>query len=124
MSKYRIKLNGKEYELEVEAMDGSVPAPKSPATKAVATPAPSAASASKASAAPASKGAVISPMPGTILKVNKAQGDTIKAGESVVVLEAMKMENDITAPADGVIKSLNVSQGQTVSKGDVLFEVE
>ena len=121
MGKYNIKLIGKEYEMEVELVDGSAPVAKAPAAKAVAAPAPA-----KKAAAPvaAAEGAVISPMPGTILKVNVKVGDAVKAGDSVVILEAMKMENDITAPKDGVVKALYVEAGQTVAKDDALFEVE
>lgn len=120
MSKYRIKLNGKEYEMEVELVDGSAPVAKAHAAKPVAAPAP----AKKAAPVAAAEGAVISPMPGTILKVNVKVGDAVKAGDSVVILEAMKMENDITAPKDGVVKALYVEAGQTVAKDDALFEVE
>ena len=63
-------------------------------------------------------------MPGTILKVLKAEGDAVKAGEVVLVLEAMKMENEITAPDDGTIASLSLAAGNTVAGGDLLFEVK
>ncbi len=118
MSKYRINMNGKEYEMDVELVDGSAPAVKAPV---VSKPA---ATKEVPAAAPSSEGSVISPMPGTILKVNVKEGDTVKAGDSVVILEAMKMENDITAPKDGVVKALSVTAGQAVAKGDALFEVE
>ena len=120
MSKYKITINGKEYEMDVELMDGSVPSVKAPVQAS--KPAPAAAP--KAAPVNAPAGATVSPMPGTILKVNVKEGDTVKAGDSVVILEAMKMENDITAPKDGVIKSLFVSEKQAVAKGDALFEVE
>ena len=125
MSKYKITLNGKTYEMEVEAIDGSMPvaAPKAtpaPVAAPKAAPAPAAAPVASSSAA----GAVNSPMPGTILKVNKNVGDTVAAGEAVVVLEAMKMENDIPAGKAGVIKSIAVAQGQAVAAGEFLFEVE
>lgn len=125
MSKYKITLNGKSYELDVELMDGSAPVAVKEAPKAAAPAASSAAPAPKA-AAPSQGGAgsVTAPMPGTILRVNKNVGDTVVAGESVVVLEAMKMENDINAPKAGKIKSLAVSKGQTVAAGEFLFEVE
>ena len=131
MSKYKITLNGKSYEIEVEALKegeakataSSAKAPVSAAPSAKAAPA---APAAKASAAPVSGGAgsVSAPMPGTILRVNKAAGDAVKAGEAVVVLEAMKMENDISSPKDGVIKAIAVNKGDTVASGQFLFEVE
>ena len=128
MSKYKITLNGKSYEIEVEALkEGEAKAAASSAKAPVsaAPAAPSAAPAPKASA-PVSGGAgsVNAPMPGTILRVNKNVGDTVNAGEAVVVLEAMKMENDINSPKAGVIKSLAVAKGDTVASGQFLFEVE
>lgn len=130
MSKYRITLNGKTYEMDVEAIDGSA-ATKAPASsrqsvKAAPAPAPAASSApAKAPVASSSAaGAVNSPMPGTILKVNKNVGDTVNAGEAVVVLEAMKMENDIGSPKTGTVKSIAVAKGDAVAAGQFLFEVE
>lgn len=118
MSKYKITINGKEYEMDVELMDGSAPAVKAPVqAKPVSAPA-------APKAAPVAAAGTVSPMPGTILKVNVKEGDTVKAGDSVVILEAMKMENDITAPKDGVVKKLFVNEKQTVAKGEALFEVE
>ena len=64
------------------------------------------------------------PMPGMILKINKNTGDEIKKGESVLILEAMKMENDLKSPATGSIKKLYVSEGNAVEKGDKLFSIE
>lgn len=119
MSKYKITINGKEYEMDVELMDGSAPAVKAP-VQAKPVSAPAAPKAAPVAAA----GATVSPMPGTILKVNVKEGDSVKAGDSVVILEAMKMENDITAPKDGVVKKLFVNEKQTVAKGEALFEVE
>ena len=127
MSKYKITLNGKAYEIEVEALsEGAASAAKAPVAAPVAKAAPAAAPAPKASAAPAVGGAgsVNAPMPGTILRVNKNVGDTVNAGEAVVVLEAMKMENDINSPKAGVVKALFVNKGDTVASGQVLFEVE
>ena len=127
MSKYKITLNGKAYEIEVEEMsEAEAKAASSAKAPVSAAPAaPSAAPAPKASA-PVSGGAgsVNAPMPGTILRVNKNVGDTVNAGEAVVVLEAMKMENDISSPKAGVIKSLAVAKGDTVASGQFLFEVE
>ncbi len=120
MSKYKITLNGKAYELEVELMDGSAPVAAAPK----AAPAPVASAPKTAAPVAGGAGCVNAPMPGTILRVNKNVGDSVAAGESVVVLEAMKMENDINAPKAGKIKSLSVAQGQTVAAGEFLFEVE
>ena len=125
MSKYRITLDGKTYEMEIELMDGSVPAaaPKA-AAPAVAVPAPAAPAAAAPAAPAVSAGsAVVSPMPGTILRVNVSLGDTVKKDQPVLVLEAMKMENEIVAPKDGAVTALHVSQGDAVQGGAPLFEI-
>ncbi len=129
MSNYKITLNGKTYEIEVEEMSASeakTASEKAPVSAPAAKAAPVAAPAAKAPAAPVSGGAgsVNAPMPGTILRVNKNVGDSVNAGEAVVVLEAMKMENDISSPKAGVVKALFVNKGDTVASGQVLFEVE
>ena len=128
MSKYRITLDGKTYEMDVELIgsNGAVQQPVKTEVKA----APKASVTVASSAKPAAKqaepgsGTVLAPMPGTILKVLKSDGDQVKAGEVVLVLEAMKMENEILAPIDGTVASLNLSAGGTVAGGDVLFEVK
>ena len=128
MSKYRITVEGKTYEMDVELIgaNGAVVAP-APVAKAAApvVAAPKAAPA-PAAAKPAEvgSGSVTAPMPGTILKVLKATGDAVKAGEVVLILEAMKMEIEITAPASGTIGSLNLTEGSTVAGGDLLFDVK
>ena len=124
MSKYRITVDGKTYEMDVELI-GANGAAVQPVAKAAA-PVVSAPAAPAPAAKPvaASTGAVTAPMPGTILKVLKASGDAVKAGDVVLILEAMKMENEITAPSDGVIGSLSLAQGSTVAGGDLLFEVK
>ena len=129
MSKYRITLEGKTYEMDVELIgaNGACVQPVKAAQAPAAAPkaAPVVSSAPQASKpAEAGTGAVAAPMPGTILKVLKADGDQVKAGDVVLVLEAMKMENEITAPSDGTIASLSLSEGSTVAGGDLLFEVK
>lgn len=120
MKKYNIKVNGVSYEVEVEEVGGNTAAASNVTPKAaVAAPtAPQAAPSTAASSAGASS--ITSPMPGTIVKVNVKPGDSIKKGDVLIVLEAMKMENDITAPADCTISSVNVNQGASVSTGDIL----
>jgi glutaconyl-CoA decarboxylase len=127
--KYELKLNGRTYEVEVELAEPMMmqefqsyaPAPAAPAAPVVEA-APSAAPA----AAPAVTGAgekVDSPMPGTILKVNVAAGQTIKEGDLLVVLEAMKMENEIFAPKGGTVSQVLVEKGASVNTGDVLVVI-
>ncbi len=130
MKKYNITVNGNTYEVFVEEADGVVAAPAPVAFSApVATPVVAPAAAPKAApapaapkAAPAASGAckVTSPMPGTILDVKVSVGQSVKKGDVICVLEAMKMENDIPAPQDGVIASINVQKGASVNAGDVL----
>ena len=126
MSKYRITVEGKTYEMDVELI-GANGAAVQPVAK-VAAPVVSAPKAAPApvAAKPAEvgSGSVVAPMPGTILKVLKSTGDAVKAGEVVLILEAMKMENEITAPVDGTIGSLNLTEGSTVAGGDLLFDVK
>lgn len=132
--KYVVTLNGKKYDVEVnesEAVITSVSnaAPVAPVAP-VAPAAPVAAPAPAASTAPGSPAAVVgtavsgtqitSPMPGTILKLNVAEGQAVKAGDVVLILEAMKMENEIVAPCDGTIKQLLVSKGSTVDTDQIL----
>ena len=126
--KYKVTLNGRTYEVEVEAgqamllSEYEAIAPTPAAAAPAAAPAPSAAPAAPAApaAAPAVTGAgepVNAPMPGTILKVNVASCDKVKAGTVLVVLEAMKMENEILAPKDGTVTQVLVSRGASVDTG-------
>ena len=120
--KYRITLDGKTYEMEVERIDGVVPA--APVAAAPATPAPAVAPAAKPAAqTTATTGAVTSPMPGTVLRLMALEGESVKKGQPILVLEAMKMENEISASSDGVLKKLYVQQGETVQGGAPLFEI-
>lgn len=114
MKKYNITVNGTTYEVEVEEVGevASVPAPAAAAP--VSAPAP------KKAAAPAGATPVTSPMPGTILEVKCAPGKAVKRGETLFILEAMKMENEIPAPADGVVASVDVQKGASVASGAVI----
>ena len=122
MKKYNITVNGTVYEVIVEEADGATAA-QAPVYTAPAAPV-AAAAAPKAAApkAPAAQGGtpVNAPMPGTILDVKVSAGQSVKKGDVICVLEAMKMENDIPAPQDGVIASINVQKGASVNAGDVL----
>ncbi len=118
MKKYTITVNGTAYEVEVEEAGVVASAPKAAAPKAAPAPAP----APKA-AAPVAAGAttVSAPMPGKVLSVNCKVGDAVKAGDVLMILEAMKMQNEIMAPADGTVSDVRVSANQTVSTGDVMI---
>ena len=122
--KYKITLNGRTYEVEVEAGKAMLLdeyeaiAPAAPAAAAPVAAAPAAAP--SAPAAPVVTGAgepVTAPMPGTILKVNVTNGQAVKAGTVLCVLEAMKMENEIMAPKDGTVTQVVVSKGSSVDTG-------
>ena len=120
MKKYNITVNGTTYEVIVEEVDGS--ASHAPVYSAPVTPI-SAPAAPKVSAAANVGGAnkVVAPMPGTILKINVTVGQAVKSGDSLCVLEAMKMENDIPAPQDGTVASIEITKGSSVQSGDVLI---
>ena len=112
MKKYNVTVNGTAYEITLEVVD---------AADVKATPAaPAAAPAPAPVAAPAGGETVTSPMPGTILNVNVQFGATVKKGDVLMILEAMKMENEIMAPCDGTIASVNVQKGSSVETGAVL----
>ena len=130
MRKFIVNVNGNSYEVDVEEVGGaSYTAPIVSAP--VATPAPVVQEAPKAAPAAASTPAqapvganvVSAPMPGTIVSVKVNVGDTVKQGDVLCVLEAMKMENEIMAPADGKVVAVNTSQGATVNTGDALVSL-
>ena len=123
MKKYTITVNGTAYEVEVEEAGVVASAPKA-APKAAPAPAPKAAPAPAPKvAAPVAAGAttVSAPMPGKVLSVNVKAGDAVKSGDVLLILEAMKMQNEIMAPADGTVSDVRVSAGQTVATGDVMI---
>ena len=125
---YKVTLNGKVYEVEVEKgeamikaeFDAAVPsaAPAAPASQPAAAPAAPVAAAPSGSAS-----AVVAPMPGNINAVKVATGQAVKKGDVLIILEAMKMENEIVAPKDGKIGQVFVQKGATVSTGAPLVEV-
>lgn len=119
MKNLKITVNGVAYDVQVEEVGGSASAPVSVAPAAPAAPAPKAAPA----AAPTSGEPLKCPMPGTIISVNVSVGQQVKLGDVVVVLEAMKMENEIKAPKDGTITSVNVNKGDAVESGTLLVTI-
>ena len=106
MKKYRVNVNGTVYEVELEDISGSAVA------------------AAPVAAAPAGGEQVVAPMPGNILAVNVKDGDSVKAGQVLMVLEAMKMENEIMCPCDGKVASVSVSKGASVESGALLCVIQ
>ena len=117
MRNFLVNVNGTQYEVAVEEIDGKA----APAVKPVQAAAPVAA---PAPAAVAGANKVSAPMPGTILGVNVKEGEAVKAGQTIFVLEAMKMESDIVAPVDGTVRGIAVAKGASVSAGDVLCSIQ
>ena len=114
MKRFNITVNGKAYDVAVEEVGGSTAAAPVAAAPVAAAPAAPA-------AAPVADGTkVTAPMPGTILDIKVAVGDTVKSGQAICVLEAMEMENDVNAPCDGKVLSVNTTKGSAVETGAVL----
>lgn len=122
MKRFLIKINGKTYDAEVEVIGASAAAPAvAPAPAAApkaAAPAPAAPAAAPKAGGPAN---VTSPLPGTVLRLVKNAGDTVAAGEVVMIVESMKMENEVAAPEAGRIASIAVAAGSAINTGDLLF---
>ena len=114
MKKYKVTVNGTAYEVEIEDITGAAPA-AAPAPAPVSAPAP---------AAPAGGEPINSPMPGNILAVNVAAGDDVKKGQVLMILEAMKMENEIMCPRDGKVLSVAVTKGSAVESGALLCTIQ
>lgn len=119
MKRFNITVNGKAYDVAVEEASGGAAAP---AAAPVAVSAP--VQAAPAAAAPADGTAVNAPMPGTILDVKASVGDTVTEGQVLMVLEAMKMENDIVAPKAGKVSAISVKKGDSVNSGDALAYIQ
>ena len=131
LRKFKIKVDGQEYQVEMEEIGAVAPAapvapvaaPAAPAAPAVeAAPAPAAPVAPVAST-PAGADAMPSPMPGNILRVLVNVGDTVTENQPLMILEAMKMENEIVAPKAGVVAGIHVKEGQVVNPGDALITI-
>ena len=128
--KYKVTLNGKVYEVEVEKgeailvdeYEAMAPAP-APAAAPVATPAAPAPAAVPAAPAAAGANAVTSPLPGTVLEVKVSAGQAVKSGDLMFIIEAMKMENEVLAPRDGTVTKIIASKGSSVETGAALAEL-
>ncbi len=112
MKKYRVNVNGSLYEIEIEEMSA-------PATMS----APAAPAAAPVSADPAGGQKVEAPMPGTILDIKVQAGQSVKKGDVLIILEAMKMENEIMAPCDGKVTGVNVRKGDSVETAALLCTI-
>ena len=126
MNNYKVIVNGTEYQVAIELVSeaeakAAVPAaaPAAPAAPAAAPAAPA-----PAAAAPAGGEKVNAPMPGTILEVKVAVGSTVKKGDLLFVLEAMKMENEILSPVDGKVTFVGTTKGSSVDTGAALCVIE
>ena len=117
MKKYRVNVNGTQYDITLEVLEGE-------AAAAAPKAAPAAAPAAPAAKAPAGAQAINAPMPGTILAVNVKPGQAVKRGDVLVVLEAMKMENEIMSPRDGVVAGVHVNKGDSVESGTALGSLQ
>ena len=119
-----VEVNGTHYTVEMEKKPKEAPVPKPvvrPVAKPAAAPAPASAPASKPAAG---KSGVKSPLPGVILDIKVKEGDEVKKGQTVIILEAMKMENSINADKDGKVTAINVSKGESVLEGTDLVIIE
>lgn len=121
MRNFKITVSGKTYDVAVEEIGGSVSAPVATPVAQATVSAPTAPAAPVAQA-PAGGTQVTAPMPGVVLNIVAANGSQVKKGDVIIVLEAMKMENDITAPCDGTV-TITASKGASVNTGDVLASI-
>ena len=121
MKKFNITVEGKTYEVEVEEIGSTAAAVSRPTPASAPAAAPV-----KKPAAPVRAGSneVSAPMPGTILQIKVTEGQSVKAGDVLCILEAMKMENEIVSPRDGVIASVHVRKGDTVDSGTPMVSLQ
>ena len=117
---FDVTVNGATYEVEAENAPAAAPAPQPAAAPVQAAPAAAAAPAAK----PAGAGEkVASPLPGVIIEISVKEGQQVKAGQKIAILEAMKMENEIPAPKDGTITDIHVHKGDTLQEGDPVVTI-
>lgn len=126
MKRFHMTVNGKAYDVQVEEVAANAAAPVAAAPAAAAAPAPVAAAPAPVAAAPAAPAtaggeAIKAPMPGTVLDVKVAAGQAVKKGDILLLLEAMKMENEILAPHDATVASVAVNKGDSVDSGALLL---
>ena len=138
MKTYKFKINGKDYEVAINSMEGRnasvtvngadyqvelenapAAAPAAPAVQSAPAPAPATAAPAAPAATPAAGAGrkVVSPLPGVIIEVSVKEGQAVKAGQKVAVIEAMKMENEIAAESDGTVTAIHVAKGDSVLEG-------
>jgi len=141
MKEYKFKIGGKEYNVTVNPKEGKLfdvtvngatyeveaenaPAPAAPAVQPAAAPVQAAPAPAAPAAKPAGAGEkVASPLPGVIIEVSVKEGQAVKAGQKVAVLEAMKMENEIPAPKDGTVTEIHVHKGDSLQEGDPVITI-
>ena len=124
MRKFIVKVNNQQFEVELEEVrnvNTTNSVKPSPAEKVAK---PSSNGNGSSSVAPGKGESVLAPMPGNIIKINVNKGDTVKHGQVLLVLEAMKMENEITAPCSGTIGDVFVTEGKAVNNGDALLTIK
>ena len=123
LRKFKIKVDGQEYQVEMEEIGAVAPAAPAAPVAPVAAPAAPAVEAAPVAATPAGADAMPSPMPGNILRILVNVGDTVTENQPLMILEAMKMENEIVAAKAGVVAGIHVKEGQVVNPGDALITI-
>jgi len=139
MKNYKFKINGNDYSVDIKSMEDNIAEievngtpfqveltkeVKTSKTPKLVRSAVSTKTEKKPLSAPAGLSKIEAPLPGSIFKITSKEGDTVKKGDVLMIMEAMKMENNILAESDGTIKSIKVKEGESVLQGDVLVEIE